>query len=483
MKYILHHLKTEFILNYKVIIVGILLLFAYVATVAGDPSESNKLIDSANYIVLPFIFGFLFSSTYKRDFSFKYYAGLPIKRDILILMMIIGRLVYFVPGAIVLTVYYDKIPNDPMFNYNWVSFILTYFIFVCIFNATQVINDIEVPRVETVTSRLESLLIFLKRIAINYVFNGTIVISGFLLLRGLIELLGIEFLNNQFLIVIYGAAVFTFLLYRTHQILLNEILSYWSWKRDGSVLALLIVLVTIPSLIFKNKLETHHLISGDSPYFEAIEKVAIEDIKKLHAEGHSLDVKNEYHYTPLLAAIRKGDLKLVLTLEELGAKLMDNEIILNRNIITRERDGDFTPLHLAVLSNNPKMVDYVLSKSDFKELHKQPQIKLTPLQAAAFFCYPAMIEPLIETGANVNERTKDGQTPLMLAARDNCPGSIVALLMNGANADYKDLTGKTVFDYAKGRQVEYLLERFNSKKSTQNRLPASTNLANPQSKR
>src|SRR5690606_34242213 len=152
---------------------------------------------------------------------------------------------------------------------------------------TQVINDIEVPRVETVTSKLESLLIFLKRTVLNYGLYGVVALGGFLLLRGIIELTGLDFLNNQFLFMLYAGGILTFGLHRAYKVLIDEQLTYWSWKRDGAIMAFLAVCYIVPPLIYKDKLR-ESFSSGKSPYFEAIDQNNIALVKKLHGEGHAL---------------------------------------------------------------------------------------------------------------------------------------------------------------------------------------------------
>mgnify|MGYP003682974095 FL=1 len=58
------------------------------------------------------------------------------------------------------------------------------------------------------------------------------------------------------------------------------------------------------------------------------------------------------------------------------------------------------------------------------------------------------VKKMIQFGENVN-KTSNGKTPLMYAARYNRVKIVNLLLENGAKLDYKDKNGHTAIDYAK----------------------------------
>lgn len=479
MSILFHHLHSEYRIHAKVMwfTLAVLLVMCYALSIDASSVESVQIIWYS------LVAGMVTSSAYKKDFSIKYYASMPIPRDILILIIILGRVIYFIPGAVTLTVYYSALPKDPLFNHSWPLFILTYFIFISLFNAIQVLGDIENPRIESVPGRFESFLMFFKKIAINYVLGAALLVGGFLLLRGTITALQLDFLNNQFLLIIYGGSLLTFMMYRCHQVFLNESLSYWSWKRDGVLATLFIIAAVIPAVVYKKKLAQLVYHKGDSPYFLAINEENISEIKKLHLVGHDFLQKNELGYTPFLAAIRKGNIQVLKELQTLGAKINSDDLVMPSLMGQYRIDGKLSPVHLAVLSTNPAMLDFIFQDPSVTILAQSEQVKLAPLHLAAQQCIPTMIEPLIGYGAPLDLRSNDGSSAIFEAVKSSCYAAAVELSMLGADLELKDNKGKTVFDYATNPQMNYLLSRFSRKKMPLNRFPASSNLAFPSTKR
>lgn len=85
--------------------------------------------------------------------------------------------------------------------------------------------------------------------------------------------------------------------------------------------------------------------------------------------------------------------------------------------------------------------------ADVNARHKEG---LTLLIAAALQnTTPEVLKVLLEAGADVNAKNKDGLTPLMAAAALNTnPEVLTALLEAGADAKVKDDEGKRALDYA-----------------------------------
>ena len=323
---------------------------------------------------------------------------------------------------------------------------------------------------------------FFKKIGINYILGAGIFVSGFVLLKGLVEALDIAALNNQFLVITYGGAILTFLMYRCHQVFLNEHLSYWSWKKDGALATLLILVSVFPAIAYKQSLAKLGYNKGDSQYFHAIETNDIKKIIALHQQGHDINVKNELGYTPILSAIRSGDVLLAKTFISLGANLKETDLV-SPTMLQYELDGKLGPVHLAVLSNEPQMLDLLMSYSPNVFSLKSDDIKISPLQLASSSCFPKMIEPLIHFGASIEEKNFKGQTPLFAAVKSNCFAVTVELVSRGANTNTIDLKGRPIQEFSKNHQMTHILERFGAKKMQQNRLPASVDVAFPTTKR
>jgi len=63
------------------------------------------------------------------------------------------------------------------------------------------------------------------------------------------------------------------------------------------------------------------------------------------------------------------------------------------------------------------------------------QSGLTALHVASFYSYPALVELLLNSGADVNSRGRNGETPLHLAAIGSTTTVVTLLINAGANVN------------------------------------------------
>jgi uncharacterized protein len=89
------------------------------------------------------------------------------------------------------------------------------------------------------------------------------------------------------------------------------------------------------------------------------------------------------------------------------------------------------------------------------DLNAQNENGLTFLFSAVYFLKEKIVKILVEAGANVNVREKDGRMPLhwclknSIAGMDKEKAKIVQILVNGgADVNSHDLSGRTPLDYA-----------------------------------
>ena len=82
-----------------------------------------------------------------------------------------------------------------------------------------------------------------------------------------------------------------------------------------------------------------------------------------------------------------------------------------------------------------------------------------------------LVKLLLSKGADVNCRTKDGQTPLLLAVTNTNRGMILQLVAAGANPDASDNTGVSPWSEARNRGLSDIEAILKPKASTAPALP------------
>jgi ankyrin repeat protein len=130
----------------------------------------------------------------------------------------------------------------------------------------------------------------------------------------------------------------------------------------------------------------------------------LDKVKRLAAEGKSVNGESYDVFTPLMWAASRGHELVALTLMELGA--------------------------------NPNL---------------RSSIGHSALMEAARGCHLDVVKLLVKHGADVNAadiRRKGGYTPLMYAAAQGCPGMCEYLLSHGANIAATDWSGNTAAQIA-----------------------------------
>src|SRR6516225_5083743 len=98
------------------------------------------------------------------------------------------------------------------------------------------------------------------------------------------------------------------------------------------------------------------------------------------------------------------------------------------------RLGGYNPLYMAAKSGHVAVIDTLLNAG--ADANGTALDGLTPLMMAASSGNPDAVEALVKRGANVNAKeSENGQTPLAFAAAFNRSEVILALLRHGANID------------------------------------------------
>lgn len=199
----------------------------------------------------------------------------------------------------------------------------------------------------------------------------------------------------------------------------------------------------------------------------------IEIAKYLIEHGADVNLKDDDGVYPLIHMINWDYFDLVKILVEKGAKIEEN--VMDTALHLAAQNGNFDMfsylvekggnvrkkgMHLfiavatvlgfrqEVSPSRLKIIDYLIEKGvDINEKNDQGWTALSQTTAAAK-CSCQLAKYLIARGAKVDERNNEGRTPLMMAVTAICFEMVECLVENGADVTAKDKQGKTVLDIA-----------------------------------
>lgn len=200
---------------------------------------------------------------------------------------------------------------------------------------------------------------------------------------------------------------------------------------------------------------TEFLIAKGAKVDNALHEVkTVEDAKYLIAKGADVNHKNKYGWTPLHYAV-------TFYRKEIAELLLSHQADIN----AKNQDGD-TALHLITqdIKSSQKhfSTNYIAREVNHKNFNINTQFSIlklifdnnakidetnndgyTALHFAALQSHPNVIEFLLHKGADINKQAaSNGRTPLMLAAEKNGSLPVIELLIdNGADVTIRDKEG------------------------------------------
>lgn len=152
------------------------------------------------------------------------------------------------------------------------------------------------------------------------------------------------------------------------------------------------------------------------------------------AHGSKLNVCHKrVDYEPVFLMARSPEVMAVLL--EYGA-----------DIESTDRDGN-TAFHLACGRDDCKSASFLLEKG---ASIKTFALGMTPLTCAAQRDSPRMVEFLLDHGADIDVKSRNGRTPLMTAACEPSPDALRVLLERRADIYLGDNENRTVFGILNG---------------------------------
>ena len=208
-----------------------------------------------------------------------------------------------------------------------------------------------------------------------------------------------------------------------------------------------------------------------SPLHAAVKKSDLDDVKRLIADGTSVNIEDYYGASPLHIAANNGHAEIAALLVSAGADIEagaqgypDNrvfdatplivaaqqghskvaEVLIHAgadvNAETRDIGGTFSAIQYAAFDGHTEVVRLLVASSVDIEAKSGSRLR-TPLILAAMKGHAQTAELLISKGADINSRDFNGTTPLHQAAIAGNAELVQLLLENGADIGARTKSG------------------------------------------
>ena len=184
-----------------------------------------------------------------------------------------------------------------------------------------------------------------------------------------------------------------------------------------------------------------------------------EIIAVLLEAGANIEERNQYGYTPLMAALKNNYAN-----PDIAVALIKNKANVSAVFRKAYHDEDkMTPLLFALneRSLNASRVISALVDAGANVDIKRDEDGSTPLLLAAHYAQdPEIINILVKAGSYIEEKNKYGYTPLMLAVRKNGSNAQIAIALILNNADVNAAFDKKYDDEDKMTPLMYAVSEY-----------------------
>jgi len=158
--------------------------------------------------------------------------------------------------------------------------------------------------------------------------------------------------------------------------------------------------------------------TGETALINAVSNKHTEIAETLLAAGADVSIKNRFDFNALTIAVAANN-------QDLAALLLDNKADIESESST------LTPLMFAASAGNVDMIRFLV-KRGAKVNHGVKEGAQTALLSAIYGAHADAVQALVELKADVNAKTKDGDTPLKAAMKGDQDDVVKILQAAGA---------------------------------------------------
>lgn len=183
-----------------------------------------------------------------------------------------------------------------------------------------------------------------------------------------------------------------------------------AWDGDADIVKLL--------LDAGAKINARATDTGETALMNAVSREHLEIVAMLLKAGADVAPKNRFDFNAFTMAVAAGKQEIAGMLLDGGAKI-------------EEGASGLTPLQFAASAGNVEMIRFLVGRgADVNRGVKSGG--QTALLSAIYGAHPEAVQALIELKANVNAKTKDGDTPLKAAMKGDQEDIVKLLKAAGA---------------------------------------------------
>jgi len=221
------------------------------------------------------------------------------------------------------------------------------------------------------------------------------------------------------------------------KMLKDETLSYFLYKRDIFRIGWKLVLLIGPGMMFhwayKGKLQDNGFVNVPDSLAEPLQKISNIESQRF-----------------MLSILTKDEDYLKNYLNEKKPIPWDTEV------------RGMYPVHAAVFGNQLELLSEMIKLRP--EVVNKPgaEMNSTPLFVAMKQCHIEAADLLIQAGAKVDHKNKDGETALMYAAKFGCAGGVMQMIDAGANPflkNKKNVSAYALIESKKNGVFDYLVKK------------------------